>query len=117
MNQYITCLFSLSIKPEEMDAFKALIAQIVAATKEEPNTLIYEYSINEEGNIVHICERYNIDGVVGHIDDTFGPFGARFLEFATVNSLTVYGMPTAEIRKRLDAFGAVYMTPFDGFSR
>jgi hypothetical protein len=34
-----------------------------------------------------------------------------------VISLVVYGTPDAEVRKRLDPFGAVYMTPFDGFSR
>jgi hypothetical protein len=39
------------------------------------------------------------------------------LELCTITSLVVYGTPDAEIRKRLDPFGAVYMTPFDGFSR
>jgi hypothetical protein len=117
MHPYISCLFQLSIKPEEFSAFKALIAQIVEATKQEPGTVVYEYSVNEGNNTAHILERYKVEGVVSHVDNTFAPFGARFLEMATVKGLFVYGTPDAEIRKRLDPFGAVYMTPFDGFSR
>jgi len=85
MHPYISCLFSLAVKPAEFAEFKRLIATIVAATKAEPGTLVYEYSVNEDNS--------------------------------TVKSLVVYGTPDAEIRKRLDPFGAVYMTPFDGFSR
>jgi len=108
MHPHISCLFSLAVKPAEFAEFKALIATIVAATKAEPGTLVYEYSVNEDNSTVHILERYNVDAVVRHVDTTFAPFGQRFLELCT---------PDAEIRKRLDPFGAVYMTPFDGFSR
>jgi quinol monooxygenase YgiN len=117
MHPHISCLFTLTIKPAEFPAFKALIAQIVTATKQEQGTLVYEYSVNEEHSTVHILERYNVDAVVSHVDTTFAPFGERFLDMVTVTSLVVYGTPDAEIRKRLDPFGAVYMTPFDGFSR
>jgi quinol monooxygenase YgiN len=117
MHQFISCLFTLAVKPEEFQEFKALISKIVAATKEEPGTLVYEYSVNEDANTVHILERYNADAVVSHVDLTFAPFGERFLQLCEVTGLVVYGTPDAEIRKRLDPFGAVYMTPFDGFSR
>lgn len=117
MHPFVSCLFTLSIKPDEFEEFKSLISQVVAETQKEPGTLVYEYSINEERNVAHILERYKADAVVSHVDETFGPFGERFLELATVTSLVVYGTPDAEIRKRLDPFGAVYMTPFDGFSR
>lgn len=117
MHPYVSCLFTLSIKPEEFEEFKSLISKVVAETKKEPDTLVYEYSVNEAQNTAHILERYRTTGVVSHVDETFGPFGKRFLELVTVTGLFVYGTPDAEIRKRLDPFGAVYMTPFDGFSR
>lgn len=117
MHPHVSCLFSLAVKPEEFPEFKALIANIVAATRAEPGTLVYEYSANEDNNTVHILERYNADSVISHVATTFAPFGKRFLELCTVTSLVVYGTPDAEIRKHLDPFGAVYMTPFDGFSR
>jgi quinol monooxygenase YgiN len=117
MHPYISCLFSLKVNPSDFPEFKALIARIVAATREEPGTLVYEYSVNEDHSTAHILERYTADSVVSHVDTTFAPFGERFLELCSVTSLVVYGTPDAEIRKRLDPFGAVYMTPFDGFSR
>ncbi|MDF9773215.1 quinol monooxygenase YgiN [Pseudomonas baetica] len=89
----------------------------MAATRTEVGTLVYEYSVNEDSSTVHILERYNADAIVSHVDTTFAPFGKRFLELCTIKSLVVYGTPDAEVRKRLDPFGAVYMTPFDGFSR
>ncbi len=117
MHPYISCLFTLAVKSAEFAEFKALIATIVTATRTEPGTLVYEYSASEDTSTVHILERYNADAVVSHVDTTFAPFGQRFLELCTITSLVVYGTPDAEIRKRLDPFGAVYMTPFDGFSR
>jgi quinol monooxygenase YgiN len=117
MHPHISCLFSLAVKPEAFAEFKALISTIVAATRTEPGTLVYEYSVNEDNSTVHILERYNADAVVSHVDTTFAPFGKRFLDLCSVTSLVVYGTPNAQVRKRLDPFGAVYMTPFDGFSR
>jgi quinol monooxygenase YgiN len=117
MHPHISCLFILAIKPEQFPAFKVLITHIVAATMQEPGTLVYEYSVNDAHDTVHILERYDIDAVVSHVDTTFAPFGKRFMDMVTVTSLVVYGTPNAQIRKRLDPFGAVYMTPFDGFSR
>lgn len=117
MHPYISCLFTLAVKPEEFPEFKALIAKVVEATKQEPGTLVYEYSIDENNGVAHILERYKADSVVSHVDTTFAPFGERFLQLCKITGLTVYGTPDAEIRKRLDPFGAVYMTPFDGFSR
>ncbi|PWE41269.1 hypothetical protein C9I50_13895 [Pseudomonas prosekii] len=117
MHPYISCLFSLAVKPEDFPEFKALIVNIVAATRAESGTLVYEYSVNADNSVVHILERYNADALISHVDTTFAPFGKRFLELCTVTSLVVYGTPDAEIRKRLDPFGAVYMAPFDGFGR
>lgn len=117
MHPYISCLFSLAVKPEDFPEFKALIVNIVAATRTESGTLVYEYSVNADNSVVHILERYNADALISHVDTTFAPFGKRFLELCTVTSLVVYGTPDAEIRKRLDPFGAVYMAPFDGFGR
>lgn len=117
MTDQITSLFTLSLKPQDFPAFKALVAEIVAATSREPSTLIYEYSVNSDHTVAHILERYRSDGVVSHIEQTFAPFAERFLNLATITGLTVYGQPDAEVRKRLDPFGAVYMEGFGGFCR
>ncbi|MGJ7487316.1 putative quinol monooxygenase [Variovorax sp. LT2P21] len=117
MSSQITSVFTLAVEPADFPAFQALVVQIVAATREEPGTLVYEYSVNADRTVAHIVERYRADALVSHVDTTFAPFAERFLGLVTITGLTVYGPADAEVRKRLDPFGAVYMTPFDGFSR
>ena len=117
MSDEILNIFHLSLEPQNFPAFKALVAEIVEATRQEPGTLTYEYSVSSDQRTVHIIERYRSEGLVSHIDQTFAPFAQRFLDLVTVTSLVVYGNPDAEARKRLDGFGAAYMTLFDGFSR
>lgn len=112
-----SCNFHLAIEPGNFEAFKELVARIVAATCEEPGTLGYEYSVNADRSAVHIVERYRTSAILGHLEETFAPFAERFLELATIQGLYVYGPATPEIRAKLDGFGAVYLTPFDGFTR
>lgn len=117
MSSHISNLFTLSLDPENFPAFEALVAEIVEATQQEPGTLIYEYSVNADRTVAHILERYRADAVVSHVDHTFAPFAERFLDLVKITGLVVYGQPDAEVRKRLDPFGAVYMESFGGFSR
>jgi quinol monooxygenase YgiN len=117
MQNEIFSVYHLSIDPSNFDAFKELIQPIVAATSEEPDTTIYEYVVNADRTAVHIVERYRTQGLLPHVEQTFAPFAERFLKLATIEKLFVYGDATAAIRAKLDAFGAVYFTPFAGFSR
>ena len=114
---YITNVFHMTVEPEALEEFKSLIAQIVALSNKEPGTLIYEYSLGEDGRSVHIVERYLTEGVLPHVEQTFGPFAERFLKLATINALYVYGEPPADLRAKLASFGAVFMAPLAGFAR
>jgi len=111
-------VFTLGVKPGKFPEFRALVADIVAASREEPGTLAYQYSVSADESTVHIFERYrDSDAFVVHVEETFGPYAERFLSLVTVASLIVYGNPNAAARKALDGFHATYMTLFDGFSR
>lgn len=113
---YWVCVFK--IKPEQFDEFKQVVAPLVAATKQEPGALAYEYNVSDDRTTIHILEHYrNSDAVVSHVQQTFAKFAERFTALATVASFVVYGVPGPEARKILDSFGADYMIPFDGFSR
>lgn len=116
MNSPITCIFQLSVKSAMFAAFEQLIQQVVANTTMEAGTLSYFYSVDETQQQVHIVEQY-VDSIAlrSHIDITFAPFATEFLSLVDVRSLTVYGDPDLEARKRLDNFGAVYLRPFSGF--
>jgi quinol monooxygenase YgiN len=113
---YWVCVFK--VKPEQFGEFKQVVAPLVAATKQEPGALAYEYYVSDDRTTIHILEHYRDSGaVVSHVQHTFAKFAERFTALATVASFVVYGTPQPEARKILDGFGAVYMTPFDGFTR
>lgn len=117
MENEIICVFTLAVNEGKFPEFKHLVSEIVPKVDKEPGTYAYVYSVSDDQKVAHIIERYHTDAVVSHIDDTFSPFAERFLSLVSVTSLTVYGTPTSEAKKRLDSFGAVYMKPFDGFSK
>jgi quinol monooxygenase YgiN len=113
---YWACVFK--VKSEQFDEFKQVVAPLVAATKQEPGALAYEYNVSDDRTTIHILEHYrDSDAVVSHVQHTFSKFAERFTALASVTSFIVYGVPGPEARKILDGFGAVYMTPFDGFTR
>lgn len=117
MKNEITCVFNLSVNDGKLPEFKELVSRVVEATSKEPGTLSYVYSVSEDQQKAHIVERYHQQDLVSHVDHTFAPFAETFLSLVNITGLTVYGEPDDEIRKRLDPFGAVYMKPFDGFTR
>ena len=110
---------TLSVPSGRMDDFKQVVDQLVAATKEEPGALEYEYSASADQSTVDIVERYrDSNAVVAHVTQTFGPkFSKPFLDIAKPVRFVVYGTPTAEAEKVLEGFNPVYMTPFNGFTR
>jgi|ERR1700722_8099606 quinol monooxygenase YgiN len=113
---YWVCIFD--VKPEQFAAFEEVVAPLVAATRQEPGALAYEYSVSADHATVQIIERYHdSDAVVSHVQQTFAKFEERFSALATLKSFVLCGAPSAEARKIVDGFGAVYMTPFDGFTR
>ena len=117
MQEELYTVYHLSIEPSNFEAFKALADKIVKATSAEEDTLTYQYLVNEDHSAAHIIERYRMRGVLPHVEQTFSPFAETFLSLAKIESLYVYGEPTTEIRAKLDGFGAVYLTPFAGFTR
>jgi quinol monooxygenase YgiN len=113
----ITCVYHMRVEPSQMADFKVLIAGIVSASSKEPDTLIYEYTVGEDSDEVHIIERYRGNGLLPHVQTTFAPFAREFLKMATIERLFVYGNVSPPVRAVLDGFGAQYMAPLDGFSR
>jgi quinol monooxygenase YgiN len=111
-------VFTLNVEPGKFAEFRSLVADIVAASREEPGTLAYQYSVSADEKTVHIFERYrDSDAFVAHVEQTFGRYAERFLQLVTIASLVVYGNPNDSARKALDTFNATYMTLFDGFAR
>jgi len=117
MNNQITCIFEMDVRPGMLESFRKVIQQAVSATRQEPGVLIYEYGISDDGQKAYIVERYQADALIPHVDETFAPFAQPFVDHVTFARLTVFGDVTAAMRQRLDAFGAVYVKTYAGFDR
>lgn len=117
MTDEMYSIYQLTIDPANFAAFETLAQQLVEATRREADTTAYEYVVNADRTVVHIVERYRTAGLLPHVEQTFTPFAARFMDLVRIEKLYVYGETTPEIRAKLDSFGAEYLTPLAGFSR
>lgn len=116
MSNTISWNLQLSVQAGRLDDARALMNEMVAATKEESGALGYEWFVSEDGSACHINERYvDSDAVLAHLGNFGAQFAERFLACFEPTGLSVYGAPNAEARAALDGFGAAYLGDFGGF--
>jgi quinol monooxygenase YgiN len=118
MDDQVSWVIELAVKPGQLEAFKTLRDEMIAGTSLEPTSVGYEWSISEDKSTVHIYEKYaDSEAMVSHVTGFLANWAKRFLEGVDVTRFTVYGTPNDEARKMLDGFGAIYLGPWGGFSR
>ena len=118
MSDNVFWVVELAIKPGQLDAFKALMNDMVAATKaNEPGALNYEWFISEDGTTCHIYERYADSAAVLAHAGNFAAFGERWAALTEVTRTNAYGTPSDEVKGLLGAFNATLLAPLGGFAR
>ena len=118
MNEHVSWLLELAVKPGELDNFKRVVDEMIESTRAEPGTLMYEWSINEDGSVVHGYERFADSGAaVAHLSAFGEKFAQRFLAAVDPTRLSVYGTPSEDAKGALGALGPVYLAPIGGFAR
>jgi quinol monooxygenase YgiN len=119
MSDNVYFLAEVTIKQGKFDNFKALVEEMVEATKaNEPNTLNYEWSISEDSQSCHIYERYaNSAATMTHLGTFREKFEERLVAAVEPTRFVVYGTPNNEVKESLSGLDAVFMTPFGGFAR
>jgi len=119
MSNNVSWLTELAIKPGELDNMKALMAEMIEATMaNEPDTLNYDWHLNDAVDSCHIYERYSDSAaVLVHLANFGAKFADRFLGCMDFNRLTVYGNASDDVRATLDGFGATYYPSSTGFVR
>jgi quinol monooxygenase YgiN len=118
MSGYIVTDFELSIKDGKLEDFKSIVNTMVEITDvNEPNTLVYEYHINEDGTECHLLETFKDSdafmvhlGNVGHLFDTL-------FQSATMTRAKIYGSPSTELQQDLDPLGVEYFAHLNGIER
>ena len=107
----------LSVQDGRLEDARALMAEMVEATRQEPGSRGYEWFLNSDGTECHICERYaDSQAVLEHLGAFGANFAERFLTCFAPKSFYVYGEPTEDARAVLDGFGASYLGTLGGFA-
>lgn len=119
MSEQVAWVLQLSIKEGQYDNVIALMDEMVAATQaNEPGTLSYEWSVNEDKTMCHLYERYS-DSAAAMVH--MGSFGSNFMKrfFSLMRStgIFVYGNVSDELQNALAGLKPLYMDDIGGFTR
>jgi quinol monooxygenase YgiN len=113
----VSWLVELTVEPDRVGEFWALTEEMVEASTQEPGTLIYERSMDDNG-VIHLYERYvDAEAALAHMQAFAERFSPTFSALVERRRFTVYGEPTPELRAVLNTVGATYAAPVAGFSR
>jgi quinol monooxygenase YgiN len=117
MNGHVAWLLELAVKPGELDSFKTVVNEMIESTRAEPGTLMYEWSVDQNGAVVHGYERFADSAAIAHLSAFGEKFAQRFLATVDPTRVSVYGTPSDEAKQALAAFGPAYLTPLGGSAR
>lgn len=108
----------LKVKPGKLEDFRRLTHEMTESTLSESGAIIFERFISPDGKTVYVNERYvDSDAAVAHLRIFKERFARRFSDMVERNKFIVFGNPSDDLKRVLDAFGAEYFKLFDGFSR
>ena len=116
---YIALLLTAEVLPGQMDNFRQLVPRLVAATAEEPGTLVYEWSFHPDQKTYSLVEVYqNSDALVAHFKHlTSTDFLKELGQVRKITHGIVLGSPDAQAKELLARVDPVYTSHIDGFWR
>ena len=119
MDNTISYVFEVAIRPGQLDAFKAVMREMIESTKAtEPNTLSYEWYISADGAVCHTCERYaDSAAIMTHMNTVREKFSERYFQAAEPRRLVVYGNPDEQVRTLFAGLKPLYLPSAGGFTR
>ncbi len=119
MTDNVFWMLEVSINEGKLDDFKALMTEMVDATKaDEPGALNYEWFISADNSSVHIYERYADNAAtMVHLGNFGSKFAGRFMECVTPSRFMLYGPADDKVLGALGPMGAVHHSQIGGFAR
>ena len=115
---YIATTYTAEVLPGQMDKFRQLTTEIVAATAKEPGTLIYEWNLRADGKTFDVVELYqSSDAMIAHVNHVVPEFGKALGEVQKTTRFMIYGTPNEAAKTAIAGFNPTYNTPIDGFIR
>lgn len=106
----------VEVLPGKLEEFRAVVRDLVASSKGEPGTLVYDWFFDGDSKVCHTYEHYrDSDAVIAHAT-TFGHrFAERFQQSCRQIGLDVYGVPNEAAKALLDQYSATYFDRWQGF--
>ena len=98
----IIAIATIEILDGKLEQFKEILVELMDhVSKTEPDTLIYNWYINEEGTICQLIEQYaNSEAAMFHAVN-YAPFKPRLDECRKVQQLVIYGSLDENFRAML----------------
>jgi quinol monooxygenase YgiN len=116
MREGIAWHVELAVKPGQLEPFRALTGEMVAATRREAGVLAYRRFVSEDGATVYIYERYADEAAaLAHLRNFMAAFGPRFAAMVERRRFIVFGRPAGELREVLAGFGAHFAASLGDF--
>ena len=108
----------LTIRDGQQEAFSNLMEEMVAATKQEAGTLVYEWFIAADGKTCQIHEMFADTAAYQEHSANFGAkFATRFMSMMEITGFTVYGNSDSEAREQMSSLQPVFFEALGGFRR
>ncbi len=118
MDRQVSWLVEVEVKPGQLETFKTLVNDMVESTSPEPGTLSYEWFVSDDGNVVHIYERYaDSEALLSHFQGFLEKFVDRFTASVDLKRFFVYGEPSSEAREALAGLDPIFLGTLGGFVR
>jgi quinol monooxygenase YgiN len=118
MNDEVSWVFEVAVKPGKIDALRTLMEEMVESTRAEPGALVYEWFVSDDEGVVLLYERYADSAAALTHSEVFGAkFAERFLDLVEPTRFTVLGTPSDEVKAALSRPGRAFLQPFGGFAR
>ncbi len=112
-------VYEVTIKGGQLTNLKNLIAEMVVGTKaDEPETLVYEWVVSEDGSTGQVYERYaNSEAALVHMETFTRDFAERLGTMADLARHTVYGHPSPALRQAIAGSKPIFFEDVAGFKR
>ena len=105
MSNYIRTDVEITVKEGMLDEFRSLTGKMIQNTAaKEPDALVYEWYISEDGRESHLLETFkDSDAFLVHLEN-LTVFLDPLWELSTLTGFRTFGNPSSELREALAEF-------------
>jgi quinol monooxygenase YgiN len=118
MDSKVQYKVEFTLQAGQQESFKKMIDQLIIQVKaNEPGTLNYQFYFNEDETICQVIEHYNDSPAMLHHLANVMPALTEVLKISSITKLEFFGPLSEEAHAAAAAFGAVFYSSYDGFTR